>query len=785
MTTDTPQHQSTHQAPTFGQSYARGQGRIEDARFLTGQGRYVADLQIADLLHAVIVRSPVAHATVGAINATAARALPGVVAVYTAADLAAAGISDLPCGVDFLQPNGTRAFQSTRPVLAHHRVRHVGDPVALIVAETLEAARDAAELVDVTYDTRDAAGTLAAALEPGAAQVWDEVAGNVAYVWHKGNRAAVDAAIANAAHVVSLDTHITRVSANPIEPRGVLGLRDETGRLTLHASHQQPYGLRTSLAALFKLPPDEIRVVSADVGGSFGMKGSIHPEDVLVLFAAKQLNRPVRWIADRVESFLSDDHGRDVHVRGQLALDAEGHFLALACNFDINIGAYLSGRSNGLTNNVGGISGVYCTPLIAAQLRGIYSNTTPTAPYRGAGRPEATFAIERLIDIAAHTLKIDAFDLRRRNLIPASAMPFATGFVFTYDSGEFEGNMMEAARVGDLYGFAKRRDASAKRGLLRGLGIANPIEVAGGPSIKPMKDSASVSVAPDGIVTVRVGALSTGQGLETAMSRLVATGLGIPVDSVRFEQGDTLHLAFGKGSGGSAAMAIGGPAVSLSVNQVIETGRKAAGDMMETAASDIVFQSGSFTVAGTDKSAGLAVVAAYLEDQGRALSEASEFQPASATFPNGCHLCEVEIDPETGFTTVVQYTVVEDIGRVLNPELAEGQIHGGIAQGLGQALGEVIVHDPATGQILTASFMDYVMPRADDMPNLTIRTREVPTKVNPLGVKGVGEAGTVGSLVAAINAVVNALSPLGIDHIDMPATPDRVWAAIQRAQRSR
>ena len=364
-------------------------------------------------------------------------------------------------------------------------------------------------------------------------------------------------------------------------------------------------------------------------------------------------------------------------------------------------------------------------------------------------------------------------------------MPYTTGFVFTYDSGEFEGNMMEAARVGDLYGFAKRRDASATRGLLRGLGIANPIEVAGGPYIKPMKDSASVSVAPDGIVTVRVGALSTGQGLETAMSRLVAADLGIPVDSVRFEQGDTQHLAFGKGMGGSAAMAIGGPAVSLSVNQVIEAGRKAAGDMMETAAGDIAFQSGRFTVAGTDKSAGLAEVAAYLKDQGRALSEASEFQPASVTFPNGCHLCEVEIDPETGVTTVARYTVVEDIGRVLNPELAEGQIHGGIAQGLGQALGEVIVHDPATGQILTASFMDYVMPRADDMPNLTIRTREVPTTVNPLGVKGVGEAGTVGSLVAVINAVVNALAPLGIDHIDMPATPDRVWAAIQRAKQSR
>jgi aerobic carbon-monoxide dehydrogenase large subunit len=769
-------------SPSAGQKYARGQGRIEDTRFLTGAGRYVADLQMNDLLHAVIVRSPVAHATMSSVDVAAAKAHPGVAAVYTAADLASGGIGDLPCGVDLLQPNGEKAFQSTRPVLVRDRVRHVGDPVVCVVAETMQAARDAAELVNITYDSRDAVGTLAAASTPGAAKVWDEVAGNVAYVWRKGDRSAVDAAIATAAHVITLDTHITRVSANPIEPRGMLGTRDEAGRLTLHASHQQPYGLRTTLAGLFKLPADQVRVIAADVGGSFGMKSGVHPEDVLVLFAALKLGRPVRWIADRVESFLSDDHGRDVHARGQLALDADGHFLALKCDFDINIGAYLSGRSNGLTNNVGGISGVYRTPLITTELRGIYSNTTPTAPYRGAGRPEATFAIERLIDRAARKLNIDAFDLRRRNLIPASSMPYATGFIFTYDCGEFEGNMMEAARVGDLYGFAARREASAKRGLLRGLGIANPIEVAAGPYSKVSKDAASVSVDSDGVVTVRIGAMSTGQGLETAMSRLVATGLGVPLEQIRFEQGDTLQLAFGKGSGGSAALALAGPAVKYSVDRVIEAGRKAAGDLMETATSDIMFKSGRFTVAGTDKSAGLAEVAAHLAYKGDALSEAAEFQPEAVTFPNGCHLCEVEIDPETGVTTVQRYTVVEDIGRVLNPELVEGQVHGGIAQGLGQALGEAIVHDPETGQILTASFMDYVMPRADDLPNITLRTREVPTAVNPLGVKGVGEAGTVGSLAAAINAVCNALAPLGIDHIDMPATPDRVWTAIQNAK---
>jgi aerobic carbon-monoxide dehydrogenase large subunit len=764
------------------QTFGHAQGRIEDDRLLTGQGRYVADLQVDGLLHVSIVRSPLAHATVGAIDSAAARAHPGVVAIYTAADLKADGIGDLPCGVELLQPNGEKAIQTVRPVLARDRVRHVGDPVALVVAETLQAARDAAELVEVTYDTRPATGTLAAATAPDAPLVWDEVARNTAYIWRKGDMAAAEATMASAPHVVTLDTHITRVSANSIEPRGALGTRDETGRLTLHASHQQPYTLRTLMAGILKVPADQLRVVAGDVGGSFGMKSGIHPEDVLVMYAARKIGRPVRWIADRVESFLSDDHGRDIQVNASLALDNDGRFLALKGVFGINIGAYLSGRSNGLTNNIGGIAGVYRTPVIAAELRGIYSHTVPTAPYRGAGRPEATFTIERLIDLAAAKLGIDAFELRRLNLVPQSAMPFETGFVFTYDCGDFDGNMQEAARVSELASFPDRRAEAAKRGKLRGVGFANPIEVAGGPFGRVSKDTASVSVAANGIVTVRIGAMSTGQGLETAMSRLVAERLGVPLDHVRFEQGDTSQLATGKGSGGSAALAIGGPAVAASVDRVIVSGRTAAGELMETAPQDIEYKTGRFTVAGTDKSVSLQDVAAFVETKGGALSEAGEFLPSGVTFPNGCHVCEVEVDPETGVTVVERYTVVEDIGHVLNPVLVHGQVHGGIAQGLGQALGEAILHDPETGQVLTASFMDYVMPRADDMPNLTIRTREVPTKVNPLGVKGVGEAGTVGSLVAVINAISNALAPLGIHHVDMPATPDRVWTAIQKAK---
>jgi aerobic carbon-monoxide dehydrogenase large subunit len=770
------------QSSGLGQSHARAQGRIEDTRLLTGQGRYVADLQVQGLLHAVVVRSPVAHATFAAVDTTAARAHADVVAVYTAADLAADGVGDLPCGVDLPQPNGEKAIQLTRPVLARDRVRHVGDPVALVIAETMQAARDAAELVVINYDGLPAVGTMAAAAASGAPLVWDEVADNAAYIWRKGDRAAADAAIAGAAHVVTLESHVTRVSANSLEPRGALGLIDDKGQLVLHASHQQPYALKTMLAGVFKVPAHTVRVIAGDVGGSFGMKSGIHPEDVLVLFAARKLARPVRWIADRVESFLSDDHGRDVQINATLALDQDGHILALRCDFDTNIGAYLSGRSNGLINNIGGISGVYRTPIVAASIRGIYSNTVPTAPYRGAGRPEATYTIERLIDLAAIKLGVAPMDLRRRNVIPQSAMPYTTSFVFTYDCGDFDGNMVEASQVSDLAGFPQRRAEAAARGQLRGIGIANPVEVAGGPLARISKDTASVSVAADGLVTVRVGAMSTGQGLETAMSLIVADGLGIAVDRVRFEQGDTLQLETGKGSGGSGALAIGGPAVNNSVARVIASGSKAAGDMMETAAQDIHYSAGRFTVAGTDKAVELTDVARYMAEQGAALSEAAEFLPGAVTFPNGCHICEVEVDPETGVTTIMAYTMIEDIGNVMFPALVHGQAHGGIAQGLGQAMGEAILHDPETGQILTASFMDYVMPRADDMPDLTIQTRSVPTAVNPLGVKGVGEAGTVGSLAAIMNAISDALSPLGVHHIEMPATPDRVWATIQKAK---
>jgi aerobic carbon-monoxide dehydrogenase large subunit len=558
---------------------------------------------------------------------------------------------------------------------------------------------------------------------------------------------------------------------------------DDTGRVVVHTSNQSPWALRTGLAAMLKLRADQVRVVARDVGGSFGMKSGVYPEDVLIPWAARRIGRPVRWIGERVESFMTDDHGRDIQVDANMALDKDGRILAIKAAFDINIGAYLSGRSSGLLNNIGGLSGVYSIGAIAVDIQAVYTNTQPTAPYRGAGRPEATYVVERLIDIAAADMGLDAFALRQRNLIPASAMPYNTGFMFTYDCGEFAENMKAAADLSDLAGFGHRQTTSQAQGKLRGVGFANPIEVAGGPFTKPGRDTASIKVASDGSVTVNVGVMSTGQGLETAMSRLVAERLGVPLAAVRYQQGDTDHLGHGRGSGGSSATSVGGAVVSQSADKVIATAKTLAGELLEAATTDIALKAGRFSVVGTDRSVGWGDVAHAAERQNETgLFELADWQPDGVTFPNGCHVCEVEVDPSTGEVAVVAYTVVEDIGRVLNPALAEAQIHGGIAMGVGQALIERMVYDDDSGQLMTASFMDYTMPRADDLPQLKFATREVLTKVNVLGAKGVGEAGTVGSLVATINAVCNALQPLGVRHIEMPLTPDRVWAAIQAAK---
>src|SRR6185312_7711948 len=519
------------------------------------------------------------------------------------------------------------------------------------------------------------------------------------------------------------------------------------------------------------------------------MKSGVHPEVVLTAWAARRLGRPVRWVADRTEGFLTDEQAREMRITASLGLDKDGRFTALKLRWNVNLGAYVSGRSGWGVGNIGGIAGVYDIPAISAEVCGVLTHTVPTAAYRGAGRPEATYAIERLIDLAARELGVTPYELRRRNLIPPEAMPYKTALTFTYDCGEFEGNMQLAADLSELEGFAARRADAEARGRLRGIGLCNCIEVAGGPFLRPAKDTSTLRLAEDDTLILRSGSMSVGQGLETAFCQLVADRFGVPLDQVRFEGGDTDLLSHGKGNGGSGALCIGGSAVTLAVDKVIERATRIAAEVLEAAVVDVELVDGRFRIAGTDRSIDLATVARAAHDPNHiapgeegGLVESGEFTPTAVTFPNGTHICEVEIDPETGVTEIVRYSAVEELGRVLNPLLVAGQIHGGVVQGVGQALGEVIVHEPESGQMLTASFMDYQMPRADEYPAFRLATREVPTKVNPLGAKGVGEAGTVGALGAAMNAINDALAPLGIRHFDMPATPGRVWAAISAAK---
>jgi carbon-monoxide dehydrogenase large subunit len=764
--------------------------RREDARLLTGQGNYAADARHPDMLVAVLVRSPHAHADVARIDTTAARAMPGVVGVFTQADLGDVG--SIPGGIGFPRPDGGPAPKTDRALLAGERVRFVGEPVALVVAETRGAALQAAEAVVVDYQERKVVTDPIAAMQPGAPAVWDDVPDNIGFLWKRGDAARTDQALHDAAHVTKLQFFVSRVTANSMEPRGAWAEIGADGRLVLHASIQSPFPLRNGLAQNnFHLEPTDIRVLPGDVGGSFGMKSGVQQEYVLVCWAARKLGRPVRWIADRTEGLLTDEQAREMRITAELGLDAGGKITALRLRWDVNLGAYVSGRSGWPVGNIGGTAGVYDIPTIYAESCGIMTHTVPTAAYRGAGRPEATYTIERLIDVAARELGIDPYELRRRNLIPPEAMPYKTALTFTYDCGEFEGNMQAAATLSDLDSFPARRAAAKTRGKLRGIGLCNCIEVAGGPFLRPAKDISTLRLAEDGTLILRTGSVSVGQGLETAFSQLVADRFGVPMEHVRYEQGDTDDLPYGKGNGGSGALCIGGSAVSIAVDKVIEKAKRIAAELLEAAVVDVTFDAGRFTIVGTDRSVDLAGVARAVHDPAHippgeegGLVESGEFVATAVTFPNGTHICEVEIDPDTGVTEIVRYSAVEELGRVLNPLLVAGQTHGGVAQGIGQAMGEQIVHDRETGQMLTASFMDYQMPRADDLPDFQLVTREVPTKVNPLGAKGVGEAGTVGALAAVMNAVNDALAPLGIRHFDMPATPNRVWAAIAAARSS-
>jgi aerobic carbon-monoxide dehydrogenase large subunit len=767
--------------------------RVEDLRLVRGRGRYTDDVEVPDAVHMAVVRSPHAAARIRGVDVAEARAAPGVLAVLTGADAADDGLGLLRTGVERKRRDGRPMARPPYRLLALDEVRFAGDAVAIVIAETRAAAFDAADLVAVNYEDRPSVTEAAEAIQPGAPAVWpDEVPDNVSFLFEQGDRAAVDAAFARADHVTRLDFRVTRVTANPIEPRNAVGWYDPLeDRYTLYAGTQGPHKLKSELAeTTLKIPAHKLRVVSPDVGGAFGMKNSPFPEYGLLLWAARKVGRPVRWTATRAESFLSDYHARDNHSTVELALDKDGIFLALKVRTLANLGAYLGFNTpHPSTNNLGGLAGTYRTPYIHAEVLGVFTNTQPMAPYRGAGRPEATYAIERVIDVAADELGIDRVALRRRNLIPTEAMPFKTGLVFTYDSGAFEKNMDRALAEADWAGFEGRRAEAARRGRLRGIGVANAIEIAGGPFKNPNEESAEVRFDGDGNVTLLMGTHNHGQGHETTFRQMAVSLLGVDPERVRIVAGDTDAVAHGRGTFGSRSMMAGGTALVRATDKIVAQGKAIAAHMLEAGESDIVFENGRFTVAGTDRCVRIEDVARTSYAVGKlppgaeyGLSAGVVTTPPEATFPNGCHVCEVEIDEETGAVEIVGYVVVDDVGTVINPLLVKGQIHGGVAQGLGQALIENLVYEPGTGQMVTGSFMDYAMPRADDMPSMTVISSPTPTPNNPLGVKGAGEAGTVGALPVVMNAVVDALRPLGVTHLDMPASPARVWAAIRKAR---
>jgi len=765
--------------------------RFEDVRLLKGEGRYLNDVNLPGQAHAVVLRSPHAHARIRAIDVDRALKAPGVLAVLTGADVERDGLGTMKMTLRRKRPDGTPMFAPPHRGLSQERVRYVGDPIAFVIAETLAQAKDAADLVQVDYDPLPSVTSTAAA-GPGSATVWDECPDNVSNVYEAGDKAAVEAAFARAAHVVRRRYVITRVHAQYMEPRGALGVYDPgEDRYTLYADVQYPHRVRNALASMvFQIPEHQIRVIAGDIGGGFGTKGWQYPEHRLVLWAARKLGRPVKWACERHEAIPADEHARDNISDAELALDAEGRFLALRVRTIANLGAYISSDRNLLASfsNVVTLVGVYTIPAAHVQVTGVLSNCNSTAPYRGAGRPEAIYVLERLIDDAARDLGLDRLKLRRMNIIPASAMPYRTCLGVTYDCGEFEKGMDEALALADVAGFPARREESRRRGKLRGLGIVNAIERAAAPGL----EYAEIRFNPSGTAMVLMGSKNQGQGHETIFKQIAHEKLGLDPREVRYIDGDTDRVAFGIGSMGSRSTVIGGTALSMAADKLIAKGRKIAARLLEAAEPDIVFADGRFAVKGTDRAVVLKEVARAAFQLDKLPSgmepgfyETGTFSPPADTYPNGCHVCEVEIDAETGEVALVRYAVVDDVGTVINPLTLKGQIHGGIAQGVGQALMEQVVYDPESGQLLTSSFMEYGMPRADTFCDIAVASNTVPTKLNPLGAKGAGEAGTVGALPVVINAVMDGLATVGVRDFDMPATSDRVWQAIQAVRVTR
>jgi carbon-monoxide dehydrogenase large subunit len=763
--------------------------RFEDVRLVRGEGRFHDDVNLPGQAHAVIVRSLHAHARIRGIDTRAARALPGVLAVFTGADLGNE-LGTMTMTLKRKRPDGSPMFAPPHRGLTRDRGRYVGDPLAMVVAQTLAQAEDAAERVVVDYEPLPAVTDTAAAAAPGAPAVWEECPDNVSNLHEAGDKAATEAAFAKAARVIRRRYVISRVHAQYMETRGALGAWDPgEGRYTLHADVQYPHRVRNALAtSIFKVPEHTIRVIVGDVGGAFGTKGWQYPEHRLVLWAARRLGRPVKWSCERREAIPADEHARDNVSDAELALDADGRFLALRVRTLANVGAYVSSDRNLLAtfSNIVTLVGVYAFPAAHVAVLSVLSNTNSTAPYRGAGRPEATYVLERLIDDAARELGMDPVELRRRNMIPATAMPYRTALGMTYDCGEFALNMESALKLADVAGFPARRDAARGRGRLRGLAVVNAIERAAG----AQPEFAEIRFAPSGTATVLMGTKNQGQGHETTFKQILHERLGLDPHDVRYVDGDTDRVAFGMGTMGSRSTVIGGSALWMAADKIIAKTTKIAARLLEAAEADLVFADGRFTVAGTDRAVALRDVARAAFQPASlpkglepGLYETGTFVPPTDTWPNGCHVCEAEVDPDTGAVALVAYTIVDDVGTVINPVTLKGQIHGGVAQGVGQALMEQVVYDPDSGQLLTGSFMDYAMPRADTLPDMHIESHPVPTKLNPIGAKGAGEAGTVGALPAAINAILDALAPLGVRHLEMPATPERVWRAIHDARR--
>lgn len=768
--------------------------RVEDARLLTGSGNYTDDRQVPGAAHMAILRSPHAAARITGLDTSRAESMPGVIAVLTSRGLKADGIGGLACEVKRHQRDGTPMVEPPYPLLADGDVHLVGMAVAAVVAETYAQAVDATEAIEVEYEPRAHITETGRARDESAAEVRDSVPRNESFVFSLGDQNATDAAFAAADHVVELDYEISRVSTNTMEVRAAIGFFDPLEeRYTLYAGCQSPHRLRSHLAKnVFSVPEGKLRVISPDMGGGFGMRGSPFVEHALVLWAARRTGRPVRFTATRSEALASDYHARDNVSHAALALDADGKFLGLRVSTDAALGGYLSNSGpHSPTNNLGGLSGVYTTPHVHVEARGVYTHTSPTATYRGAGRPEASYGLERLIDAAAHDLGINPVELRRRNLIPNEALPHDTGFVFTYDSGDFAGCLDNVVKAADLDGFEARRAEAAARGKLRGMGIATVIEIAGGPLPLPNEESAAVRFDTDGGVSVLMGSHSHGQGHETAFAQIASEALGVPFDTIRVRYGDTDLVHHGKGTFGSRSISVGGAALLRASEKIIDRARLIAAHLLEAATADILFDDGVFTVTGTDRSITLPDVAkaSYLpakmpREMDMGLAEGAIIVPPGPTYPNGAHACEVEIDPDTGVVEIIAYTVFDDVGVALNPMMVKGQVHGGVVQGAGQALLERVVYDPDSGQLLTGSFMDYAMPRADDFPSFDVHEHNIPSRNNPMGLKGAGEAGTVGALPSVMNAVCDALRPLGIRHIDMPASPERVWQAIQNARQA-